>query len=387
MPDPKEPYSEEERIRVAAGSVGGDAASARETDAEEDAAPKRRHLIPDSRLPLMEDPDEEAHRMERKQRQADRMGGGGGRRDFGETNKTLGRLFLLAGLVLLGVLVWMLRDLFREGEQAQDSASALLEAYYATTPVPGTPEPSAVPAQPEEVTMAISGSGETDAEPRTDAPQDGAAENGEAPAGADAVNEAPEEPAPEGSDEQTAAEDAVAELLLPGNGPGRVDESGAYEQPDAPEVDASAEVLASVIAKVGEGAVLGVIEIPEIDIELPVISKWSYSLLRVSVCRYKGPGMNQKGNLVIIGHNYRSGAHFGKLSKLKNGSAIYLTDPSGNKVRYEVYKKLSIEPDDFSALNKYSGKYGLTLMTCQSSGTKRLLLRCVQKDADIPSPR
>ena len=59
MPDPKEPYSEEERIRVAAGSVGGDAASARETDGE-DAAPKRRHLIPDSRLPMMEDPDEEA---------------------------------------------------------------------------------------------------------------------------------------------------------------------------------------------------------------------------------------------------------------------------------------------------------------------------------------
>ena len=212
------------------------------------------------------------------------------------------------------------------------------------------------------------------------------AESPEAPADPEAAQEAAAEPVQEGAAEQ-AGDAAENETVLPGNEPGRVDESGAYVQPDAPEVDASSEVLASVIAKVGEGAVLGVIEIPEIDVELPVISKWSYSLLRVSVCRYKGPGMNKKGNLVIIGHNYRSGAHFGRLSKLKNGSAVYLTDPSGNKVRYEVYKKLSIEPDDFSAVNKYQGKCGLTLMTCQSSGTKRLLLRCVQKDADIPSPR
>ncbi len=127
MPEPRVHPPEEEQIRIAAGSVGGDASHARETDAGEDAPPARRHLIPDSRLPMMEDPDEEAHRMERKQRQADRMGGGGGRRDFGETSRKLGRLFLLAGFILLGVLIWMLRDLFREGEQAEDSAGTLLE--------------------------------------------------------------------------------------------------------------------------------------------------------------------------------------------------------------------------------------------------------------------
>ena len=385
MPDPR-PHSEEERIRVAAGSVGGDVSTARETNGAEDAPRARRHLIPDSRFPLMEDPDEEAHRMERKQRQADRMGNGRGRRDYGEINKTLGRIFLVAGFILLGVFIWMAWNLFRESRRAQDSASMLLEAYYAMTPVPAQEAPAFPTVQPEEVTMLpvenTQAGGEAESIPEA-VPENA----GGAAQAAEAAQEAAGSQDGGAAPEQTGEDDAQIGDLLPGFGNERVDETGSYVQPDAPEVDASAEVLANVIAKVGEGAILGVIEIPEIDVELPVISKWSYSLLRISVCRYKGPGMNKKGNLVIIGHNYRSGAHFGRLSKLKTGSAVYLTDPSGNKVRYEVYKKLSIEPDDFSALNKHQGTYGLTLMTCQSSGTKRLLLRCVQKDADIPSPR
>lgn len=161
-------------------------------------------------------------------------------------------------------------------------------------------------------------------------------------------------------------------------------ESGEYVQPDSPDsvsdLDAQIE---KIIKATGEGGVIGILEIPELDQELPIIGKWSYDLLRISVCRYQGPKPNQKGNLVIIGHNYRSGAHFGGLKNLSVGSELYLTDTAtGTRVRYVVYSIKTIDPDAFSALESYRGDYGLTLLTCKNSGTDRLIVRCERKDAD-----
>ena len=117
--------------------------------------------------------------------------------------------------------------------------------------------------------------------------------------------------------------------------------------------------------------------------ELPIIGKWSYDLLKISICRYKGPDPNEDGNLVLIGHNYKSGAHFGDLDKLSVGSELFLTNTkTGERVRYEVYQVKHIAPDAFSALKSYHGDAGLTLMTCRSNGTNRLLLRCEQKAAE-----
>jgi len=135
------------------------------------------------------------------------------------------------------------------------------------------------------------------------------------------------------------------------------------------------------VGSVGEDGVIGVLEIPELDEKLPIIGKWSYKLLKISVCRYKGPGANQEGNLVVIGHNYKNGSHFGRLDELRVGSELFLTGTDGTRLRYEVYEMKGIEPDAFSALNKYEGKCGLTLMTCKNNGNNRLLLRCVQKEA------
>ena len=58
-------------------------------------------------------------------------------------------------------------------------------------------------------------------------------------------------------------------------------------------------------------ACIGVLEIPEIDLKLPVLSKWSYPLLKKAPCRYSGSAYLD--NLVIAAHNYRT--HFGKLKE------------------------------------------------------------------------
>ena len=386
----------EEKMHIAADFSGGDACNLPTDSSGEGAATGKKHKVPDSVFPMMESPEGRKQRKEEQMKQTE--GKQTRTKDFGETNKRLALLFFLAGLVLLCVLIYMTVHMLSEGNEAQDSAATLLEAYKNMTPSPtpeqpvetATPEPSPF-AEPSAVPEENTGETETaeGEEPSegTENMEEGGADPEEIVEG-DAVSEEDliEAVSAEEDEENAAVMETANEFLLPGDDED-VDESGEYVQPEAPEVDEAAEILEKVINKVGEGAVLGIIEIPEIDIELPVISKWSYPLLKVSVCRYKGPDMNKKGNLVIIGHNYKSGAHFGNLSKLKVGSAIYLTDSSGNKVRYEVYKRLVIEPDDFKAVETYKGTCGLTLLTCQNSGTQRLLLRCVQKDAEIPQPR
>lgn len=179
---------------------------------------------------------------------------------------------------------------------------------------------------------------------------------------------------------ETSPEVSIEPFATPA---GEVDESADYEQPDAPDAHGEVEALiARIVASEGDDGVIGIIEIPEIKIELPIIGKWSYPLLKVSICRYGGPLPNHKGHLVLLGHNYKSGAHFGNLSKLKKGSEIFLTDTATNtRLRYEVYEIKTIEPDDFDALKTFKGEKGLTLLTCVNSGNDRHIFRCVQKDA------
>lgn len=167
------------------------------------------------------------------------------------------------------------------------------------------------------------------------------------------------------------------------DGHGDVDESADYVQPDEPDAEGDVQALIDqIIAAEGEDGVIGLIEIPSIEIKLPIIGKWSYPLLKISICRYTGPLPNNKGNLVLLGHNYKSGAHFGNLKKLKKGAEIFLTDVATNtRLRYEVYDIETIRPDDFDALKESRGTFGLTLLTCQNDGNDRMILRCEQKDA------
>lgn len=239
-------------------------------------------------------------------------------------------LYLITLVLALSLLVFFIIRM-QEGVKAEKSAQALLEAYQQQqAQVTASPDITAEPAEIVQVTT-----------------------------------------------DPSEIEHAVHD----GSDAG-VDATAAYVQPDAPEENsATQELTQKIIDKVGEGSVIGVLSIPDINIELPIISKWSYSLLKTSICRYKGPDANEKGNLVLIGHNYKSGAHFGRLSHLEKGSEVFLTGPDGVKVRYVVYSTKTIEPDDFDALEKWEGDCSLMLMTCRNSGTQRLLVKCQRQDS------
>ncbi len=115
---------------------------------------------------------------------------------------------------------------------------------------------------------------------------------------------------------------------------------------------------------------VGVITIPALEVELPVLKGWSRSGAKIAPCRYEGtPYLN---NLVICAHNYTS--HFGRLNTLKTGDVVYFTDMDGNLFTYRVEAFEILQPNQVEQMR--SGGWDLTLFTCTLGGQTRFTVRC-----------
>ena len=117
-------------------------------------------------------------------------------------------------------------------------------------------------------------------------------------------------------------------------------------------------------------ACIGVLEIPEIDLKLPVLSEWSYPLLKKAPCRYSGSAYLD--NLVIAAHNYRT--HFGKVKELETGDEVIFTDAAGNRFEYKVAVVEALTPQSVEDMT--SGEWALSLFTCTLDGKNRVTVRC-----------
>ena len=122
----------------------------------------------------------------------------------------------------------------------------------------------------------------------------------------------------------------------------------------------------------------GVIYIPSLQLELPVLSEWSYDNLDISPCRYSGSAA--RGSLIIAAHNYRS--HFGRLQELGSGDIIIFTDGKGIVYEYETVQTETINGRDVEAMEFGSEKnWDLTLFTCTLSGQSRVTVRAVRTNS------
>lgn len=117
-------------------------------------------------------------------------------------------------------------------------------------------------------------------------------------------------------------------------------------------------------------AYIGYLSIPALDLELPVMSEWSYPQLKISPCRYAGS--TKTDDLVIAAHNYTR--HFGTIKNLSPGDAVYFTDMDGMVSVYEVAEIDTLSPTDIEEMTD-SG-FALTLFTCTYSGQSRVTVRC-----------
>ena len=122
-------------------------------------------------------------------------------------------------------------------------------------------------------------------------------------------------------------------------------------------------------------AVLGTIEIPKTGIKYPILSSYTPKALETSVCYYYGPGPNQVGNTVFVGHNYRNGAFFGKNKQLSNGDSIYITDNSGQKIKYTIYNTYKTTDTDTDYITRdTNGAREISLSTCTDDSKGRLII-------------
>lgn len=119
---------------------------------------------------------------------------------------------------------------------------------------------------------------------------------------------------------------------------------------------------------------IGVLDIPALELSLPIISEWSYDALQIAPCRYSGSAYLD--NLVIAGHNYRS--HFASLPQLQPGDTVTFTDMDGNVFSYAVSSLETLSPYAISDMT--SGDWDLTLFTCTVGGQSRLAIRCDQAE-------
>jgi len=120
-----------------------------------------------------------------------------------------------------------------------------------------------------------------------------------------------------------------------------------------------------------------ILNIPSLGINYPVLSEQSEELLKISINKYWGPKPNETGNYCVVGHNYRSGKMFGNLSKIQNGDIVELTDGSGRTLKYTVYNKFVVEPDNTDCTSQLTNGYKeLTLITCTNQGKQRLIVKC-----------
>lgn len=122
--------------------------------------------------------------------------------------------------------------------------------------------------------------------------------------------------------------------------------------------------------------VIGIIQIPKINIEYPILAVTTKETMRISITKFWGNGVNEVGNLCLAGHNNYDGTMFGKAKKLEVGDVINLTDLEGTSKQYKIYDKYITNPNDISITEtKEFGSRELTLITCSNGNKERLIIK------------
>lgn len=115
---------------------------------------------------------------------------------------------------------------------------------------------------------------------------------------------------------------------------------------------------------------IGVLEIPALQLELPIMSTWDYTRLRIAPCRYQGSAYLH--NMILCAHNYAS--HFGQIKNLSTGDNVTFTDVDGNVFFYKVAAIETMAPTAVEEME--AGEWDLTLFTCTIGGSTRVTVRC-----------
>ena len=111
---------------------------------------------------------------------------------------------------------------------------------------------------------------------------------------------------------------------------------------------------------------IGIIELPSLNLTLPVLASCEGDNLEKGICLY-----SSNGNYVIGGHNRDS--QFGPIYDLKINDKLIFYDIHSNKKEYTLAKTEILLPEDVEKFT--TNEYGITLFTCYWDNHQRYVLR------------
>lgn len=119
---------------------------------------------------------------------------------------------------------------------------------------------------------------------------------------------------------------------------------------------------------------IGTLRIPALDLELPVLSEWSYDGLKIAPGRFSGSTFTD--DLTVCAHNYA--AHFGRLHTLEPGTEVEFRDMDGMIWTYKISEITELGPTDIDEMTVKTSEdtWSLTLFTCTPGGETRATVRC-----------
>ncbi len=126
--------------------------------------------------------------------------------------------------------------------------------------------------------------------------------------------------------------------------------------------------------------IMAYIEIPKIDVSLPIYHTVSESVLQIAVGHIEWTSLPVGGestHCVLSGHRGLPSAKlFTNLDKVSVGD-LFMINTVGETFTYEVYEILIVEPEDISSLRIIEGEDLCTLVTCTPYGVNshRLLVK------------
>ena len=132
---------------------------------------------------------------------------------------------------------------------------------------------------------------------------------------------------------------------------------------------------------------IGTIEIPSLEIRLPVMAAWDYKRLKVTPCLYSGSYLDD--DMVICGHNYRK--HFSPIKWVDIGAEVYFITVDQVVYQYKVSNRTTVQPTSIPEMvdnltrapdSDKAEDWDLTLFTCNPGGTTRCAVRCIRVPAE-----
>ncbi|GFH88782.1 hypothetical protein IMSAGC002_00020 [Lachnospiraceae bacterium] len=161
------------------------------------------------------------------------------------------------------------------------------------------------------------------------------------------------------------------------------DDEKEEERKTETAADTQAPISEEDAALLSSGDVIGLIEIEALDLKYPIVEGADSKQLAYGIGHIPDTAAaGSKGNCVLAGHRgSRYGTYFKYLNRLAEGDVVRITDKEGNVHLYEAVSWEVVGPYD-NSVKAQGEERSLTLLTCENSGTMRLIYHCIYKEGE-----